>query len=166
LVFIYRSFDDWETFKSIFLCLIKNHKKDIEIYHKLFNLLNVCGYYISFYKIDDEHKKNSELTKFDYFSNYDNIYICFNKKFDFVDCGIKKRLYHLTDNEKFKNIEKYGIKVKIGKDIDNHPERIYVFDSIEPVYDFVEKKKKYNKDFKNPILYAPSKKTQKSLANV
>ena len=70
------------------------------------------------------------------YMNNKNLIIYFNKKYDFEDNGIKIYMYHVTEWNHEGSILQKGIVPKSQKQIDNHPERIYLFDSLDDAKSF------------------------------
>jgi hypothetical protein len=121
---------------GLFLKKLKPNKSN-KFFVELNSLLNVSGYYVSSYKKDDENVKHENVNIIDYMNSFEISYI-FNKRFDFEETGIKTNLYHLTDKKHVKKILKNGLAPKSKKIIDNHPERIYLFDDSDDLEDFYE----------------------------
>jgi hypothetical protein len=111
-------------------------KKNKFLYNDLISLLNLCGYYISTYVGDDE-KEEKTLDIYAYMNNK-SLTIFFNKKYDFEESGIKVFMYHVTDSSLKNKILKDGLVAKSKKKIENHPERIYLFDSLNDAKEFAE----------------------------
>jgi hypothetical protein len=138
---------------GIFANITLNNKSK-NFYDDFYSLLNLTGYYISGYKKNsdiDYKKSNIDITEY-FSSNFYNIDIIFNKKFDFEDRGIKSKLFHVTE-EKYRNkIAEEGLKPKSKKAIDNQPERVYFFDDIKNVNSYIEEKESIESTFKPLIL--------------
>ena len=117
---------------------IKNKK----LYDDIITLLNVSGYYISSYKKNKEDVVYLPLS-IDNFMDSNNLNIVFNKRFDFTDDGIKLYLYHVTDEKYLHKIKQIGLTPKSNKIIDNHPDRIYLFDNINDLDLFIKNKMFY-----------------------
>lgn len=77
------------------------------------------------------------------------IFFIFNKRFDFEDKGIKTKLYHLTNKKYLSKIKNKGLIPKSKKIIDNHPDRIYLFDSIDNLENFYENIKHFNNNYES-----------------
>lgn len=133
-------FDD-----GIKLIDLKPFKNKI-FYNDLISLLNLSGYYISNYKKDKNNIKYDNIGIKTYM-NSNNLSILFNKKFDYLDFGIKIKLFHVTDEKFINKIKENGLIPKTNKMIDNHPHRIYLFDNIKDLDFFIEQKIKYDKTF-------------------
>jgi hypothetical protein len=127
--------------------LIKNKY----LYDGLISLLNISGYYFSSYCLNGEKINNSGLDIKTFMEN-DYIDITFNKNFDFEDTGIKLNLYHITTKDKLNKIMDNGLVPKSKKIIDNHPDRIYLFEKIEDCLYFFEQKSNYLKNIKEPLI--------------
>jgi len=112
-------------------------KKDKKLYDEFYSLLNLTGYYISLWYDDNNEKHISGIDVSSYMNNK-NLIIYFNKKYDFEDNGIKIYMYHVTEWNHRNSILQKGIVSKSGKQIDNHPERIYLFDSLDDAKSFSE----------------------------
>jgi len=105
---------------------------------KLFNLLNVLGYTISNFWYDDNAVINKVPDETDIFkNNYDILTIRLIKKFDTSHNGIPLILFHVTNTKNIQKIKSKGLIPKSGNKIENHPERIYLTDSIEGANDFI-----------------------------
>jgi hypothetical protein len=141
---------DYEIIVSDEGVFLTNFKpiKDKYLFSEIIRLLNLSGYYISSYKNDN--KLITSSLGVDIFMNSTKLDIVFNKNFDFEDTGIKLILYHVTDFKFINKIKKQGLIVKSNKMLDNHPERIYLFDSINDMEGFIINKSFYEKDF-NPV---------------
>jgi hypothetical protein len=131
------------------------NKKDKEFLSKLNSLLNLANYYTSFYITDGKLVKYG-LSLASFFNMKSSITFCFNKRYDFSDSGIKSKLYHITDSDLEDKIIKQGLVPKSKRMIDNHPERIYLFDSKRNVRYFIEQKqnelKRNGENFKPMVL--------------
>lgn len=134
------SFSDGVILNKLFVL------KNKYFYNELISLLNISGYYISSYKSDNNKIEYGSLCIKTYMeSKYLNI--TFNKNFDFQEKGIKLKLYHLTDKKFIDKIKKNGLTPKSTKMIDNHPDRIYLFEDIDDLNDFSKQKSFYSKEF-------------------
>lgn len=122
--------------------------KDINLYNDIISLLNVSGYYISSYNSGDGIVYSN--LGIDDFMEYKKLNVTFNKNFDFEDTGIKLFLYHVTDEKHINKIKQIGLTPKSNKMIDNHPDRIYLFGSIDDINSFISNKSYYVEDF-NPV---------------
>ena len=100
------------------------------------NLLNQTGYYVSNYKVNNELK----IGNVDVLTFIENsiLIIYLNKKFDSESGHVPEFLFHVTENKFLEKIMKQGIINKSKKFIENHPERIYLFDDLDDCYDYVE----------------------------
>ncbi|MFW6225610.1 MAG: hypothetical protein ACOC3V_01460 [bacterium] len=134
-------FDLIQSEDGIFLINFKPIKNK-KLYDDINNLLNLSGYYISSYKKDGNDVKYSSLGIVDFIESK-NLNIVFNKKFDFYDSGINIFLYHVTDEKYLNKIKQIGLTPKSNKTIDNHPDRIYLFDSIDDLDLFIKNKSYY-----------------------
>lgn len=101
-----------------------------DITDNLTQILNLSGYYISNYYIDNNKEKGSLSLK-EWFSNYNQIKLQLNKKFDSDSNGIPLKMYHVTKKENIDRIKKQGLKPVSNSKIEKHPDRIYLFDNIE-----------------------------------
>ena len=110
-------------------------KKNKFLYDELQSLLNLCGYYISKW-LDQNNIENKSGIDIKSFMNNNKMIIFFNKKFDFEETGIKVYMYHVTETKYKDNILNFGLKPKSKRKIENHPDRIYLFDSIDDAIDF------------------------------
>lgn len=123
--------------------------KKKEFYTELLKILNITGYYISNYK------KNGKLLKtVDYPTFIKNKLIVYlNKKYDVIKYdkengeNIPEFLYHVTEEDFLKKIEKSGLIPKTKNFIQDHPERIYLFKNLSDCYDFID-----NKNCKDPVI--------------
>jgi len=120
-------------------------KKDKKLYDEIYSLLNLTGYYISLWYDDNNDKHISGIDVSSYMNNK-NLIIYFNKKYDFEDNGIKIYMYHVTEWNHKGSILQKGIVLKSKKQIDNHPERIYLFDSLDDA-------KSFSVNFIKPIIF-------------
>jgi hypothetical protein len=102
----------------------------------LSNLLNQTGYYISNYKIDN--KVYIGDVDISIFLNNINFILYLNKRFDSESGHIPEFLYHVTENKYLEKILKQGLINKSKKYIENHPERIYLFDSLDDCWDYID----------------------------
>jgi len=102
--------------------LLKNKK---EFYNEFKSLLNLLGYYISNYAINDGESIKKDLS-FDIFSQNDSFVIWLNKKFDY-EKGTPVELYHITYKRHLDKIKKQGLIPKSKSIIERHPDRIYLF---------------------------------------
>jgi len=125
--------------------------KTKEFFDDLHSLLNISGYYISKYKGDDNKFIKGNLTIKDYFNN-NKLSIIINKNFDFEDKGIKTVLYHVSDQKHKDKILKSGLTIKSKNTLENQPERIYFFDTLEYIDNFIEEKIDLDYTFKPLIL--------------
>ena len=123
--------------------------KNINLYNDIISLLNISGYYISSYKKDNNETEYLNLN-INIFMNSEKLNIVFNKNFDFEDTGIKLFLYHVTDEKHINKIKQIGLTPKSNKMIDNHPDRIYLFESVDDINSFISNKSYYVEDF-NPV---------------
>jgi len=123
-----------------------------EIIDKLIQVLNLSGYYISNYYIDNNKEKGIPLLK-EWFSNYDQIKLQLNKKFDSDSNGVPLKMYHVTEKQYIDRIKKQGLKPISNSKIEKHPDRVYLFDNIESAYyyknDLIER---YNLNFDDVII--------------
>ena len=133
---------------------ISLREKNKKFFDDLYSFLNLSGYYISKYKTNNDDKfKNTNLDIKTYFDkNVSELSITFNKKFDFGDNGIKSKLYHITDQKYKDKISDFGLSIKSKKLIENHPDRIYLFDDINHIDTFIEQRKVYDENFVPLIL--------------
>ena len=119
---------------------------------KLFQILNLSGYYISVYYIDNNKEKGSPSMK-EWFGNYNQIKLQLNKKFDSDSTGIPLKMYHVTEKEYINKIKKQGLIPISHSKIENHPDRIYLFDNIDSASyyknDLIER---YNLEYDNVII--------------
>jgi hypothetical protein len=124
------------------------HKKDF--YSEFMQLLNLLGYYIANYKLNknDEEFVNGEIS-FEFFIKNKPI-LFLNKKYDIViynkklgkaDTNMPEYLFHVTLPKHLDKIEKSGLVAKSKRQIQNHPERIYLFSGVDGCYDYIEYKK-------------------------
>jgi len=120
-------------------------KKDKKLYDEFHSLLNLTGYYISLWYDDNNEKHISGIDVSSYINNK-KLIIYFNKKYDFEDNGIKIYMYHVTEWSHEGSILRKGIFSKSQKQIDNHPERIYLFDSLDDA-------KSFSVNFDKPIIF-------------
>ena len=115
---------------------VKINKRD-EFLNSIKTLLNQSGYIVSNWKYIDGVFKNSDLPEELYKSE---IVIRFNKKYDFKEGGIKLKMFHVTNIKYLKKILKKGILPKSKNVIENHEERVYLFDNIESAEYYLEYK--------------------------
>jgi hypothetical protein len=99
------------------------------------NLLKLGGYYISNYYIDrnsdDDFEEKGNPTVVELFSKYYSIKFTINKKFDTKEKGIPLTMYHVSETSYIKSIKKDGLKPLSKNKIEEHPDRIYLFDDVE-----------------------------------
>jgi len=106
---------------------IEGEFEELGMYLPLFTNL---GYFISTYTING----NEWLKEYNIETKPIAIYL--EPKYDYKIDNIPKLLYHASPL-KFKNkILKYGLSPRTGNKIANHPDRIYLTDSIENAYNF------------------------------
>jgi len=106
----------------------KNITKDfIDDFSKL---LNLSGYYVSVYYINNNKEKGFPSLN-DWFSNYNQIKLELNKKFDSDLTGIPLKMYHITELKNINKIKKQGLIPLSYSKIEKHPDRVYLFDNID-----------------------------------
>ena len=120
------------------------------------NLLNQTGYYVSNYKIDNTFHIGDVDSLI--FINNINFILYLNKRFDSESGYIPEFLFHVTENKYLEKIMKRGIINRSKKYIENHPERIYLFDKLNDCYDYI--------DFKNLSDFVILKIDVKTLRNI
>jgi len=109
-----------------------------ELFEKLINLLNVSGYIVNYFFLDEEEYNRYPDMK-DLFSNYETITINIIKKFDTTNNSpLPEYLYHVSEQKYYDKIMKNGLIPRSLKKIENHPERVYFLDSLEGANNFKE----------------------------
>ena len=114
----------------------KDTHKRKSIFQHFTNLLNQTGYYVSNYKIDNKIY-NQDIDILTFISNI-NFILYLNKRFDSESGYIPEFLFHVTENKYLEKIMKQGLIGKSKKYIENHPERIYLFDTLEDCYGYID----------------------------
>jgi len=113
---------------------IERTEMNNNFFDDLLKLLNLSGYYISNYFIDRNDENDIEEkgvpSKAELFSKYYSIKITLNKRFDTKGNGIPIKMYHVTETQYIDSIEKNGIKPISKNKIEQHPDRIYLFDNL------------------------------------
>ena len=118
------------------LLFFKREKIDKTFIENFYSLLNVSGYYISTYKIDEiVSGKGKPDMKTWFYKHYETMEIEVNKMFD-AESGIPLKLFHVTHSKNMKKIEDKGLIPLSHKKIDYHPERIYLFGSLKSAKSF------------------------------
>ena len=113
----------------------KNINKRKSFFANFINLLNQTGYYVSNFKINNKiYIGDIDILKF---IENSNIILYLNKKFDSVSGGVPEYLFHVTENKYIEKIKTKGLVNKSKKYIENHPERIYLFGSLDDCYDYI-----------------------------
>ena len=110
--------------------LIKITSNDIINYIPIFNNL---GYFISKYTMDGQHwliYKNEDTIK--------PIALFLEAKFDQLINPVPSKLYHITLDIYVDKILKIGLIPRSKSKISNHPDRIYLSDSIKEIIPFGE----------------------------
>jgi len=131
------------------------HKRK-SFYEQFTNLLNQTGYYVSNYKIDNKiYNQDVDILTF---INNINFILYLNKRFDSETGYIPEFLFHVTESKYFEKIMKRGLINKSKKYIENHPERIYLFDNLDDCYDYI--------DFKELLDFIIFKIDAKTLKNI
>ena len=128
-------------------------RKDItkEAIDKLNQILNLSGYYVALYYINSKSKGAPSLKE--WFGSYNEIKLELNKKFDSDLEGIPLKMFHVTELKNIEKIKKYGLIPLSYSKIEEHPDRIYLFDNIDSaIYfknDLIER---YNLENDNMII--------------
>lgn len=89
--------------------IINRNEINEELINKLDNILRLSGYQISNYIIDKNLRGKGKPDKYTLYNNYSTIEFELNKKFDTILKGIPIFLYHVTEKDNLKNINKNGI---------------------------------------------------------
>ena len=114
---------------------IERTEISILFFNELKKLLNLSGYYISNYYIDRNDEKDFEEkgvpNEEELFSKYYSINFTINKKFDTKEKGIPLKMYHVSEKKYIESIKKDGVKPISKNKIEEHPDRIYLFDNID-----------------------------------
>jgi hypothetical protein len=129
------------------LKFLKNRK---EFYDEFKSLLNLLGYYISNYVIDDGVSIRNDL-KFDIFNQNDTFTIWVNKKFDYEN-GIPVNLYHITYKRHLNKIKKQGLVTKTKNIIEKYPVRIYFFLDIDDAKNYTILRDLYSEELSEFVL--------------
>jgi len=129
------------TSNNIYLKLNLNDKNK-QLFNDLISILNVTGYYISNWNQDNSVLKSKKLTLIDFLNTKNVIELYLNKKYDFEDNSIKTILYHVTTKEKYDKIKKIGLTPKTNNILENHSDRIYLFDNLDECYEYIKIKRK------------------------
>lgn len=111
--------------------IINRNEINEELINKLDNILRLSGYQISNYIIDKNLRGKGKPDKYTLYNNYSTIEFELNKKFDTILKGIPIFLYHVTEKDNLKNINKNGIFPKSKNKIESHPDRVYLFDNLD-----------------------------------
>ena len=135
--------------KQITSIHLKVDKININQYKNLLKLINMLGYYISSYYIDNLiHKGNLNINNFK-----NSFYLIINKKFDYDFTEKIDFLYYITSIKNLEKIKKIGLIPKNKNNIDNYTDKIYFlikYDEDEFTY---LANAKYNHYFKNNYLF-------------
>jgi hypothetical protein len=118
---------------------IKLNNNRFYFYNDIKKLLNVAGYYISNWKNTYEPFKIKKLN-IDDIKNNNYLELILNKRYDFVDNSINIFLYHVSEKSKLDKILKQGLIPKSNNMIENHPDRIYLFNNVESCENFINEK--------------------------
>ena len=141
--------------------ILLNKTRGVKLYHDIFSVMSVLGYYISYYQVDggDSIVKNLDIKTFTSINN--RLTIFFNKKFDFEDNSIKPKLYHVTDSKYMNRIKKNGLVPRSGSTIDNYDDRLYLFDNKNTIVNFINEKMIYAPEFDAVVLEINTRKLNK-----
>lgn len=120
-------------------------------------LLNIIGYLISYYYIDDKYIVGVPDEYEIFNEDYEHIEINVIKKFDLQEEYIPEFLYHVTENKYLPKIFKNGLIPKTKNKIEKHPERIYLFNNIKGAKEFKDILKQLYDDKKFTILKIETK---------
>ena len=120
----------------------------------LFHIYNNLGYYISYYKIFNNKNQDKNFPWVD-FKEYEKdtnnklkIILFFESRFDEKLKYTPKKLYHVTNIENIKNINKKGLMPLYFSDSDFRPDRIYFSLSLKDAENILNKKV-FNDKIKN-----------------
>jgi len=120
-----------------------------EVVDKLYQILNLAGYYVSIYYIDNNKGKGLPSLP-EWFNSYYQIKLQLNKKFDSDSNGVPLKMYHVTEKLYINKIKKQGLIPISHSKIENHPDRIYLFDNMDSASyyrnDIIERYNKKNDD--------------------
>ena len=120
---------DFDSFSLKIKILRNNITEDLINYIK--SVLNMSGYNISYWKLDNGENGKGLPNNYEWFSDYNHIDIELNKKFDTELKGIPIYLFHVTEKRFLEKINKNGIYPKSLNKLEEHPDRVYVFDNLE-----------------------------------
>jgi len=134
------------------LGFMKNVKN---FYNEFKSLLNLLGYYVSAFSIDDDISKKQDVSLLDFFNN-DALRVWINKKFDY-EKGTPEKLYHITYKKNINNIQKKGLIPKSKSLIENHPDRIYLFFDVDDAKNFTVLRGLYSDDLEFVLLEIDTK---------
>lgn len=120
-----------------------NNSKDFV--QKIKKLFNIAGYVVTNYEISNIIRGNGFPNNYILYSDYDTLTLELNKKFDTEMKGIPIYLYHVTEEKYIEKIKKNGLYPKSLNKIENHPDRVYLFNNIDSAkYYCNELKERYN----------------------
>jgi len=143
------NFNDNNTF-DIFFAGIPN-KNELEY---LFNIYNNLGYYISYYKVFNSKKQYKIFPWLDFdkyqkdANNKLEVTLFFESRFDEKLKYVPKKLYHVTDLQNIKKINKKGLIPLYFNNLDFRPDRIY-FSLLLKDAENILNKKIFNDKIKN-----------------
>lgn len=123
------------THLGIFLTI--SEKISYQFWNELKNILNICGYVISYYFINDEYRLGypDELDIF--YPNLDKLQINIIKRYDVSDDSpLPEFLYHITEKKYLNKILKNGLIPKSHSKIEKHPDRVYLLNNLTGALDF------------------------------
>ena len=122
------------SYKLLDYCLliyIKRKDVDKNLNDKIENILKLAGYGVANYEIKDIVRGKGFPNNYILFGNYDTISLELNKKFDTKLKGIPIYMYHVTENKNLKKIDERGLIPLSKNKLEQHPDRIYLFDNLE-----------------------------------
>jgi len=121
------------------ITITDNNQQIKKVADKFFNLLNVAGWYINYYYLNNiDYNNPLNISNF-HGLEYDVILINLVKKFDIEKKdGIPEILYHVTFEENLEKIEKLGLVPKSKSKIEYHKKRIYIMDDYDEAQNFAD----------------------------